>query len=164
MRRVDVARKQHKQGTAHNEADHNLKIDFLLRGEAEVLLLGDFGVVVNEADNRKSRQGEERDQNEGIREISPEQRRNCRGQHDEHATHRRRSRFFLMGLGTFFADILANLKLAQLANQPRTKDQRQEHRGQAGVNRAHRDVAKNVERAEVAPQNFDEEVVKHPSA
>ena len=69
-----------------------------------------------------------------------------------------------MGLGTFFADVLANLKLAQLANQPRTKDQRQEHRGQAGVNRAHRDVAKNVERAEVAPQNFDEDVVKHPSA
>src|SRR5690348_12019516 len=69
-----------------------------------------------------------------------------------------------MGLGTFFADILANLKLAQTANQPRAKDERQKHRGQAGINGSNRDVTKHVQRTEVTPQNFDEEVVKHPSA
>ena len=66
-----------------------------------------------------------------------------------------------MLLRTFFADVLPDLELAQTANQPRAKNQREEHRGQAGVDGAHRDVTKNVERAEVAPQNFDEEVVEH---
>src|SRR5215469_1034614 len=69
-----------------------------------------------------------------------------------------------MGLRTFFTDVLANLQFAQTANQPRPKDQREKHRGQAGVYRANRDVPKNVERAEVAPQHFDEEVVEHSSA
>src|SRR5215472_15018469 len=66
-----------------------------------------------------------------------------------------------MRLWTFFADVLANLKIAQTANQPRAKNECEKHRGQARVDGANSDVAKYVQRAEVATQNFDEEVVKH---
>src|SRR5579864_3293982 len=66
-----------------------------------------------------------------------------------------------MFLGSLLADVLPDLEFAQAANQPRTKNEREEHRGQAGVDRPDRDVTKDVEGTHVAPEHFDEEVVKH---
>ncbi len=71
LRRVHVARQQRQQRAADNQADHNLKIDFFLRREPQVLLLRDLGVVIDETDDRESSQRKERDQNERIRQIRP---------------------------------------------------------------------------------------------
>src|SRR5215469_7654690 len=72
LRRVSIARQQHQERAADDKADYHLKIDFFLRREAQVLLLRDFRVVVNEADDRESGQRKERDQNERIRQIGPQ--------------------------------------------------------------------------------------------
>src|SRR5258706_6091611 len=66
-----------------------------------------------------------------------------------------------MVLRTFLADILADLQLAQLADQPRPENQRQKHGGETRVNRPHRDVAKYVEGAEIFLQDVVEKVIKH---
>src|ERR1700719_2039904 len=66
-----------------------------------------------------------------------------------------------MVLRAFFANILANLHLAQLANQPRPKYQREEHGGETRVNSANRDVAKYVERTEIFLQDVVKKVVEH---
>ena len=66
-----------------------------------------------------------------------------------------------MILRAFLADVLANLKLAQLADQPRAEYKGEKHPGEAGVHGAHGDVAKHVERAEIFLQRVVEEVVKH---
>ena len=79
LRRVNVTRQQHEQRTADDQTDQNLEVDFLLRREAQVLPLRDFGVVIDETDDRKSSQGKERNQDERIRQIGPKQRRNGGG-------------------------------------------------------------------------------------
>src|SRR5690349_13784782 len=68
-----------------------------------------------------------------------------------------------MLLGPFLADVLSDLQLAQLADQPRPEYQREEHCGEAGVNRAHGDVPEHVEWREVALQQVVEKVVEHLS-
>ena len=81
--------------------------------------------------------------------------------HNQHAAHGGRARFFLVILRAFFSDVLANLQLAQLADQPRTEHESEKHAGEASVHGAHGDVAKHVERAEIFLQRVIEEVVKH---
>src|SRR5882757_5853336 len=66
-----------------------------------------------------------------------------------------------MVLRTFLANILADLKLAQLADQPRPENQRQKHGGKTRVNRPHRDVTKYVEGAEIFLQDVVKKVVEH---
>src|SRR6267154_2414121 len=66
-----------------------------------------------------------------------------------------------MVLRTFLANIMADLQLAQLADQPGPEHQREEHSGKARVNRAKGDVAKYVERAEIFLQDVIEKVVEH---
>src|SRR6266853_4911469 len=66
-----------------------------------------------------------------------------------------------MVLRTFLANILADLQLAQLADQPGPEHQREKHGGKARVNRANSDVAKYVERAEIFLQDVVEKVVEH---
>src|ERR1700681_4822594 len=66
-----------------------------------------------------------------------------------------------MVLRPFLTNILADLQLAQLANQPGSKYKREKHGGEAGIYRAYGDVAKNVERAEIFLQDMVEKVVKH---
>ncbi len=66
-----------------------------------------------------------------------------------------------MVLRAFFANVLANLHLAQLADQPRPEYQREEHGGKTRVNRANGDVAKYVERTEIFLQDVVEDVVEH---
>src|SRR5260370_36509263 len=65
-----------------------------------------------------------------------------------------------MVLRAFFANVLANLHLAQLADQPRPEYQREEHGGKTRVNRANGDVAKYVERTEVFLQDVVDDVVE----
>src|SRR5256885_16984892 len=69
-----------------------------------------------------------------------------------------------MLLRAFFANVLADLQFAQLSNEPGAEDEREKHCRQTRVDGANRDVAKDVEWAEVALKNVVEEVVEHLSA
>src|SRR5437879_13265338 len=71
--------------------------------------------------------------------------------------------FLAVLLRTFFTDVLLDLQLVQLANDPGAEDERKKKRRQARVSCAHRDVAKNVQRAEVTAQHFKEQVIEHLS-
>src|SRR5580692_3769848 len=144
LRRIGIMRNENEQRDTHDQADEHLKIDFLFRSEPKISLLRNFGIVVNEADDGKSDERKQRKQNKRIGQISPEQRGDGRRQNDQYAAHRWGARLFLMLLRAFLADVLPNLQFAQAPNEPRTKHQAEEHRRQARVDGANRDVSKNV--------------------
>src|SRR5262249_3816800 len=151
------------QRPTDNQADQNLKIDFFLSRKAKISPLGNFCVIIDETDDCEAAQGKERDQDKRICQIGPKQRGDTGRQDDQHSPHGGCSRFFLVRFRPFFADVLPDLEFAQPPNQPRPENEREEHRREAGVDRSNGDVAKHVERAEVTPQNFKEEVVEHLS-
>src|SRR5207244_3419012 len=76
-----------------------------------------------------------------VGQVGPQHRRHERRRQDQHAAHRRRSRFGTVRLRTLLADHLADLKLAQLADHPRAERQADRQRRQACRGRAKRDVA-----------------------
>src|ERR1700688_1897378 len=63
----------------------------------------------------------------------------------------------------FLTDVLLHLQIAQPADRPRPKQERQQQSGQACYCRAHGNVPKHVERAEIRPQRVEEKVVEHLS-
>ena len=54
LRGVGAVRRQDKKRYAHDHADEYLEVDFLLRREPQIALLGDFCVVIDESDDRKT--------------------------------------------------------------------------------------------------------------
>ena len=144
LRRIGVMRDENEQRDTHDQADEHLKIDFLFRGEPKISLLGNFRIVVNEADDGKTDERKKRKQNKRIGQVSPEQRGDGGRQNNQHASHGWGARLFLMLLRAFFADVLPNLQFAQAPDEPRTKHQAEEHRRQARVDGSNRDVSKNI--------------------
>src|SRR5713101_1431165 len=57
-----------------------------------------------------------------------------------------------MRLGTFLANVLANLEFAQPVNHQRTNDQSGKHRGQTGKRSAEGQIAENSERRKIVEQ------------
>ncbi len=111
----------------------------------------------------KATRGEDGDPDEGIAEIGPEQRgdEDCDG--DQQAAHGRRAGFFLMGLRAFFADVLADLKVAQALNYDRADDESGEKRGEAGEGGAEREIAEDAERRKVMVELQIEQPVEQTS-
>ena len=66
-----------------------------------------------------------------------------------------------MRFGTVLTDRLADLELAEAANQPRAEQQSQAESGEAGEGRSRRDVAEDAKRAEVFKELFVEKMKKH---
>ena len=131
-------------------------------GQPQVALLRDLGVIVAEADPAVSPPAlNMRDPHVGIAQVRPQQRRNHDRDDDQDAAHGRRAGLLLVRFRTFLADVLADLKLAQLGDQPRTQRDAQEQRRQAGKRRAKRGVAEDAERADVWEKLFVEKVIKH---
>jgi hypothetical protein len=58
-----------------------------------------------------------------------------------------------------FANVLPDLKVAQLGDQPGPQQQTQAQRRQAGERRAHGDIAEHAQRAELREELLVEEVV-----
>jgi len=104
-----------------------------------------FCVVVGESDGRIGTDGKNGDPDEAIAEIRPQQRGNDDGDHDQQAAHRGRTGFLLMRLGTFFADVLADLEITQSPDDEWPDDQSREQGGEAGEGGAEGDVSKNTE-------------------
>ena len=122
---------------------------------------GDFGVVVDETDSAVGQQREDRDPHIGVAQVRPEQRGNHDGDNDQHAAHGGGAGFLLVRLGSIFADVLADLKLAQLADQPGAQRDAEEQRGQAGERGAGGDVAEDAEPRDQRRQLFVEQEVQH---
>src|ERR1017187_5900013 len=94
-------------------------------------------------------------------EIGPEQRGHHDADDDEDATHGRRARFFLVGLWAILADVLADLKFAQLADQPGSQKDTEEERRQAGKQSARGDVAEYAEGTNRGIELFVQKPVEH---
>src|SRR5580704_17871279 len=66
-----------------------------------------------------------------------------------------------MRLWPLFANKLFHLQIAQPVNHPGPEQKRNQKRRKARDRRANRDVAKNVQRAEIWAQYIKEKVVEH---
>src|SRR5262249_12609116 len=121
-------------------------------------------VVVDKSDGSETKESEQRDEHKWVRQIRPEHHRNGGGKPNEHSAQRRSTGLLLVFLLTFLTNVCSDLHLAYAATQPQSEKKCTKHCREARVNGANSDVAKHIQRAEVSPQNFVEEVVKHLSA
>src|SRR5512132_2487147 len=69
-----------------------------------------------------------------------------------------------MSLGTFFPDVLADLKFPQAVDHHRANDQAGEQSGQAGKSSAKREVAENSEWREIMKELDEQQPVKQSSS
>ena len=111
-------------------------------------------------DCAEGQRGEHRDPHKRVGRNRPQQRRQHNGNHDQHAAHGGRARLLQMRLRPIFPDKLADLKLAQLLDDPRTNEQRDQHRGQRCESSAKGQVAEDPERVEERVELFVEQPVK----
>ncbi len=121
----------------------------------------DLGVVVPKSDASEAHQSEHRDPHVWIRKIRPQQRRHHDRDDDQDSAHGRRARFLLVRLRPVFPDVLADLKFAQLGDQPRPQRQAQEQRRQCRERGAKRGVLEYAKGREVAKQLFVEQPIEH---
>ena len=71
----------------------------------------------------KAQVAKHRDPDEAVAQVGPQQSWDHDGDRDQQAAHGGRAGFFLMSLGAFFADVLADLKFAQAVDDERADDQ-----------------------------------------
>src|SRR5713226_6287590 len=116
LRGVRAVGGQNEERSSDYQADEHLKVDFLFLGETQVALLGDFSVVVDNADDSETDESKKRQENEGIGEIGPQQRRHGGGKNNQYAAHGGRPGLFLVLLRPFFADILPDLQFSEPAD------------------------------------------------
>src|SRR5215472_6139518 len=154
MRRVLARGRQQYQHQAHQARSQELQQELHPAREPQVSAVDDLDVVVGKANGSKSRGGKDRQPDIGVRQIGPQQRGNDDGYNNQNPAHGGRAGFFLVRAGTFFADVLADLELAQLADDGRPDDQPHEQRGQTGKSRAKGDVTKNAERWKMGEESL----------
>ena len=90
-------------------------------GQAQVAAVHHLQIVVGKADGAEGQRGEHRDPDEPVAQVGPQQRGNQHADDNQHAAHGGRAGLFLMGLGTFLADVLADLEFAQAADHGRAR-------------------------------------------
>src|SRR5882762_6043649 len=119
-----------------------------------------FYIVVGKPDCGEGARGDDGDPYEGIAQVRPQQSgdhdRNC----NQQASHGGGASFFLMGLGTFFADKLTNLKFPQAVDDKRANDQASEKGGETGERSPERKIAEDAEGREVMEQLDEQQPVK----
>src|SRR5580765_474799 len=123
----------------------------------------DLQIVIGEADGAEPCGREHGNPYVRIRQVRPEQRRHKNGRQDQQTAHRRRAGFRTVRLRSFLPDDLADLKLAELANEPGTEYQADRERGQTRRGRANRDVANDVQHGHLRPEERQliKQVVEH---
>src|SRR5277367_3501161 len=161
LRGIGAVFLQAEEHDADDETGEHLVAKFRARSEAQVSFADDFVVVVDETDRAEGDGGPDGEKHVGVAQIGPEQSGDHDGGDDQHTAHGGGSGFFLVRFGAFFADVLLHLQRAQALDDPGAHEQRKQQGGNAGDGGAHGDVAENVERAEVRPQQEVEEVVEH---
>src|SRR5450631_414616 len=129
----------------NQNAGPDLKAQLGACGKAEIAAMNDLEVVVGKTNRTKRQRGKDRNPDEWIAQVCPQQCRHQNGDGDQQPTHRRRARFFLMSLRTFFADVLPDLEIAQTTNHDGPNDEPGEERGKAGEGGPESQVTKNTE-------------------
>ena len=137
----------------------------LLRGrEAQTAPLDDLDVVIGKPDRAEGQRREHDQPYERVGEIAPQQGGQQNSDTDKYAAHGWRAGFFLVIFGAVFADVLANLELAQLFNDEGPDQQGNEHRGQAGKRSTKRQIPKDAEGSEVRKKFLVQQPVKQTSS
>jgi hypothetical protein len=144
-----VVRREHHHRHAHAEPDEDLPAHLVARNEPMVGAPNDLEIVVGEADDTESCRRQDGDPDVRIRKIRPQQGGDDRRRQDQQSAHGRRSRLGAMRLRSFLPDDLPDLEITQLADHPGSEQQAEDERRQARRRRAKRDVARDVEDAEV---------------
>src|SRR5581483_10948370 len=134
--------------------------------KAQISALYDFDVIVSETNGSKGQRRPHHQPHKRIRKISPQRRRQQNSNADEHPTHRGRACFFLVVLWPFFADVLANLELAQLFDDIWSDNERDQQRRERSKCGAERQIPEDAEWSEVREKLLIQEPVEqiHPPA
>ena len=140
------------RAAAISYAGQALQPKLLPGGEAQIPPVHHLGVVIGKANRGVRAGGEHRNPHEAVAQIGPQQGWNHNGDGNQQAAHSRSAGLFLMRLGTFFADVLADLKFTQAADDQRPDHQSGEQRGQAGKRSAESQITENPERRKVMEQ------------
>src|SRR5437868_421094 len=93
--------------------------------------MGELDEVVEEA-HRAAAERHEQNGERGNLVLGDREERHGRGDEDEQTAHRRRALLAAVRLGAFFPDVLAELIRAQEADEPRSDDDRDDHREDPG--------------------------------
>ena len=119
---VDAFAAHGQQHQRNGYSGDDLQAHLLLRGQTEAPPLDDLDVIVGETDGAKGQGGTHDQPDEGIGEVAPQQRGQKDGDTDEYPAHGGGAGLFLVVLWTVFADVLADLKFAQLLNHEWTDE------------------------------------------
>ena len=126
--------------------------------------MDDLDVVVGEANGAKGQRGTHDQPDEGVGEVAPQQRGQKDGDTDEYPAHGGGAGLFLVVLGTVFADVLADLKFAQLLDDEGPDEEGDEHCGETGESGAERQIPEDAEGSEVGKKFLIKEPVKQTSS
>ena len=89
---VELVFLQPQQDESHAQANQELQGHLVARKQPVMVAAHDLQVVVEKADRAEERRAHNRDPDELVRELRPEQRRHQRGGKNQQAAHRRRAR------------------------------------------------------------------------
>src|SRR5450432_274216 len=106
--------------------------------KAKIPFVDHLLVVVSKSDSGIGDRGKYDDPDKPVTEVGPEQRGYDHRDRDEQSAHGGRAGFFLVCLGSLFANELADLELLQSPDDDRPDDQAREQGRQAGERRAER--------------------------
>ncbi len=110
------------QRHSHRGCGQALPKELGLRRKTETAAPDHLDVVVGKADSSESQSGEDDDPDKGIGRVGPQHRRQQNGDDDEHSAHGGRAGFLQVRLRPVFANVLADLELAQLLNHVRADE------------------------------------------
>ena len=143
---VFFVRLQRNQGCTDGQAGQDLQREFVPCSQPQIAAVDYLNIVIGKANGSEGQRGTNRQPDEFVGEIGPQDGRNHDGNHNQHATHGGSTRFFGVRFGPFFADVLANLEFAQLADDRWANNQSHKQGRKAGKGRAEGQIAKNTER------------------
>jgi hypothetical protein len=146
VRGILARRGQSDQRYAYKSGGQKLQHQLGATRQAQVPLAHHLYIVIGKANGAKRDGGKNGQPYICVGKVGPEQRRNNNGDGYQHSTHGGRAGFFLVALGAFFTDVLANLEIAELLDDGRANNHAHEERREAGKCRPESDVPENSER------------------
>jgi len=104
------------QGDCDNQAGRDLQSRLGTCSKPEVAAVNDFDVIIGKADSGERRKCEYTQPNKPVAKVSPQECWDHNRDNNQQPAHGRRPSFFLVGFRAFFADVLADLKFLQSAD------------------------------------------------
>ena len=129
----------------NQNAGQDLQPKFGTGSEAQISPMNNLHVIVGEADSCEGARRSYCNPDKAVGQVGPEERWDNNGDHDQHATHRGSSSFFLVCFGPFLANVLSDLKISQAINYQWADYQAGKERSKTGEGGAKREIAKNSE-------------------